>query len=112
MASGYVVAAFLEAAGLIGLVIAAIKIRAERQAKVAELRSYLRSGQIAPSAANPLGSPRIAGSGGRVVAVPFAPDQTRTLDAQVSAARSALRRAITPGERRVRAHLGAAVSAG
>jgi hypothetical protein len=112
MASGYVVAAFLEAAGLIGLVIAVFKIRAERQAKVAELRSYLRSGQIAPSAANAFGSQRPTGSGRRVVAVPFAPDRTRTLDAQVSAARTALSRAIAPGERGSRSKLAAAISAG
>ena len=112
MASGYVVAAFLETAGLIGLVIAAFKIRAERQVKVAELRSFLRSGQMSSSGPAFSGAARGTGSGSHVMAVPFAPNRSRAAETRPSAARSALSRAFVRGGSSLTAELGATVSAG
>lgn len=109
MASGYVVAAFLEAAGLVGLVIAVLRIRTERQAKAAELRSFLRSGQI-PSAT--AGTPRRVDFASHAVAVPFTPGRGSGLQGRPSAARSALGRAIVRGGPTLPAHLTGAISAG
>ena len=50
MGPGYVVAAVLETSGLIGLVVGGFVLRAERQARVADLRDFLRSGQSSLSA--------------------------------------------------------------
>ena len=111
MASGYVVAALLETAGLIGLVIAVLKIRSERQLKAADLRSFLRSGDIASSAAVG-GSHRVSRSGRCSDAVPFVPGRCRVGDSRPSTARSALGRAIARGEGSARATVAASISAG
>ncbi len=97
MASGYVVAAFLETAGLIGLVIAAFKMRTERLAKVNELRSFLHSGQTSVSAPDLSGPRRRAGLGQRVIDVPFIPGRHAAQPLQASPARSALERAVVRG---------------
>lgn len=112
MASGYVVAALLETAGLIGLMIAALKIRSERQMKAAELRCFLHSGQIASPGAAIGGPQRLSGSGRRNAAIPFAPSRDRVADPRPSTARSALSRAIARGEASVRANVAAPISAG
>ncbi|MCJ2088191.1 hypothetical protein MKK88_19710 [Methylobacterium sp. E-005] len=101
MASGYVIAALLEAAGVISLVFALIKIRAERRAKAAELRSFLRSGQSGAATLNVGGAQRRAVSGSRVVTVPYAAGRGRAGPLHDSAARSALRRAIARGGQHV-----------
>ena len=112
MASGYVVAALLEMAGLIGLVIAAFKIRAERQAKAAELRSFLRSGQMSSSGQASSGAHRGAASGRHDIAIPFAPDRSRAAGIRPSNARAALSRAVARGGSTVATERGAIVSAG
>ncbi|MCJ2133490.1 hypothetical protein MKK69_05320 [Methylobacterium sp. J-026] len=94
MASGYVIAAVLEAAGLIGLAIALVTMRAERRAKAAELRSFLRSGQSASSAFDTAGSYRQTDSGTRVIAIPYTSKRRDGVPAPETAARSALGRAI------------------
>jgi hypothetical protein len=111
MAPGYVVAAFLEAAGVIGLVVALLKMRTERQSKVADLRSYLRSGLI-PSAALDLSGSRLrADHASRGLAIPFAPERSGA-QSQPSAAREALGRAIARGGSSRRVERGAAITAG
>ena len=112
MASGYVVAALLETAGLIGLVIAAFKIRAERQAKAAELRSFLRSGQMPSSVPAASGVHWGAAAGRHDIAVPFAPDRSRAAGTRPSNARSALSRAVVRGGLTVATERVAIVSAG
>ena len=99
MALGYVIAALLEAAGLIGLVVALIKIAAERRAKAAELRSFLRSGQSASTPLDLGSGHRRNARGARVVSVPYATGRDRTGPPRDSAARSALRRAVARGGR-------------
>ena len=110
MASGYVIAALLETAGLIGLVIAAVKIRAERQAKAGELRSFLRSGQLPPSIPVLVRSRWTSATGGRTLTLQAT--SGRTPAAGESTARSALGRAIVRSGRAVRDDLGGPVSAG
>jgi hypothetical protein len=110
MASGYVVAAFLEAAGLVGLVIAVLKMRTERRAKAVELRSFLRSGLI--PAADIVGARRLTEGASRAVAVPFTPSRGSGSPAHPSAARSALERAIVRGGPAPRKILTNAISAG
>ncbi|SDM42629.1 hypothetical protein SAMN05216360_10258 [Methylobacterium phyllostachyos] len=112
MASGYVVSAVLEAAGLIGLVIALIKIRAERRAKAAELRSFLRSGQGALASFDGALMRRHADVTARVVVVPFAPERGTARPARDSAARSALKRAVAHGNRSFRSEPTIPLSAG
>ena len=112
MASGYVIAAFLEAAGLIGLVVALVRIQAERRAKAAELRSFLRSGQSTSSSSIDGGSHHWAVFGPRVVTVPYAVATGRTGPTRKSAARSALRRAIARGGQRFHADANVQISAG
>lgn len=95
MASGFVIAAILETAGLIGLVLACIRIRAERRAKAAELRNFLRSGQSV-SAPVEIGSAHHRRTA-RLVTVPYAMGRDRAGPSRDSVARSALRRALVPG---------------
>jgi hypothetical protein len=46
MAPGYVIAACLEGAGAIGIVVALFRLHREQRAKAAELARFLRSGQV------------------------------------------------------------------
>ena len=46
MAPGYVIAACLEGAGAIGIVVALRLLQVEQRAKAAELARFLRSGQV------------------------------------------------------------------
>ncbi len=108
MASGYVIAAVLEAAGLIGLAIALVTMRAERRAKAAELRSFLRSGQSVSPAFDTVGSSRKAASETRVIAIPYTSKRAAGAPAPETAARSALGRAI----RQLHTDLPVPVSAG
>ncbi|MCJ2070749.1 hypothetical protein MKK75_18460 [Methylobacterium sp. J-030] len=112
MASGYVIAALLEASGLIGLALALIKIRAEREARAAELRSFLRSGQSASAPFDIGGSRRriIIGIGGN--AIPYAAEAGRSEPTCDSTARSALRRAIVPDNPQFQPARATPVSAG
>lgn len=110
MAAGYVVAAFLEAAGLVGLVIAVLKMRTERQARAAELRSFLRSGQI--PTVDTAGMRRLAGSASRATVVPYTSGRGDGATARPSAARAALGRAFTSGGPAPGAGLTGAISAG
>lgn len=112
MASGYVVAAFLEAAGLIGLVIAVFRMRAEKLAKAAELRGFLRSGQTSLSTLEPAGLRRPTASSARLMAVPFERCSRSAGSTPDSAARSALRRAIVRSGQDLRPAMCAPVSAG
>ncbi|MCJ2062068.1 hypothetical protein MKK63_05050 [Methylobacterium sp. J-088] len=112
MASGYVVAAILETAGLVGLVLALVRIQAERRAKVAELRSFLRSGQTGSAAGDHGGSHHRAAFGTRVVAVPYAAAPGLTGPTRDTAARSALRRAIARGGQQFHADTAVPISAG
>ncbi|WP_457105755.1 hypothetical protein [Methylobacterium sp. P5_C11] len=98
------VAAFLELVGLVGLVIAVLRMRTERQARSAELRSFLRSGQMPATGA--VGSHTDVAS--RVIAIPFDPARGSAEPARPSAARAALGRAIPT----LRNGLSAAISAG
>lgn len=93
MGPGYVVAALLEVAGLSGIVLASFVMRTERRARVAELRSFLLSGQISVTSPAPVVQNRWFSPASRVVNIPVAPkgrDDGRPRD---SAARSALTRA-------------------
>ncbi|WCS25962.1 hypothetical protein LOK46_03745 [Methylobacterium sp. NMS14P] len=110
MAAGYVVAAFLEAAGLVGLVIAVLKMRTERQARAAELRSFLRSGQI--PTVDTAGTRRPADTAARAVAVPYTSGRDDGSAARPSPARAALGRAFMSGGAAPRAGLTGAISAG
>jgi hypothetical protein len=112
MASGYVVAAFLETAGLIGLVIAAVRMRAERQAKAADLRGFLRSGQSSSSNLGVAEPRRTALFGSRLSAIPVVPSRGHTRPQRDSAARSALGRAIIHTAHRASPDLTAPISAG
>jgi len=112
MASGYVVSAVLELAGLIGLMIALIKMRAERRAKVAELRGFLRSGQGALAGLDGTLTRRYADSTARVVVVPYARERSTPRPAQDSAARSALKRAVAHGSRSFESEFTTPLSAG
>jgi hypothetical protein len=47
MALGYVIALALEATGLLGLVVGALRLRTERRARAAELRGLLLTGHAA-----------------------------------------------------------------
>ncbi len=110
MAAGYVVAAFLEAAGLAGLVIAVLKMRTERRARAADLRSFLRSGQIPIVEIG--GTRRPADAAARLIAVPYTTGRGGAPEARPSAARAALGRAFTSGGAAPRAGLIGAISAG
>lgn len=112
MASGYVVAALLETAGLIGLVIAAIRMRAERQARAAELRGFLRSGQSSSSHLGVAEPRRTALSGSGLSAIPVVPSRGQARPQRDSAARSALGRAIIRTAQRASPDLAAPISAG
>jgi hypothetical protein len=112
MASGYVVAALLEAAGLIGLVIATLTMRAERRAKAAELRGFLRSGQASTTGVTVPEARRHATPGTRFVLLAVPPRSGTAMPHQASAARSALGRAIVGGARRIQPDLTASISAG
>ncbi|MEL6063829.1 MULTISPECIES: hypothetical protein [unclassified Methylobacterium] len=112
MASGYVIAALLEAAGLIGLALALVKLRAEREAKAAELRSFLRSGQSISTASDTTGSHRRTVFGSRVTTIPYAEETGRAEPACESAARAALRRAIARGGQRFHTEHALPISAG
>ena len=94
MGPGYVVAAVFETAGLIGLTVAASVMRAERQARVAELRSFLRSGQAALSASGSIVPTRWGWAAPRVIDVPVVTHRRDAGQPLDSAARSALTRAI------------------
>jgi hypothetical protein len=94
MASGYVIAAVLELAGLFGLVLALFRIQAERRTKAAELRSFLRSGQGGSSALDIGALRRRTDYGARVVTVPATAARSGAVANRDSAARSALRRAV------------------
>lgn len=111
MASGYVIAALLEAAGLIGLVVALITIRVERQAKAAELRRFLRSGQTV-AAPRALGGYRRTASESRVVTIPYAAGRGRSGSPHDASARSALRRAVARGGRPIEPERALPLSAG
>lgn len=110
MASGYVVAAILEAAGLIGLVIALVNIQTERRARAAELRGFLRSGQTSGPASDATGPRWPMRFGARVVVLPVAPGGMTPR--HESAARAALGRAILRSGQQVRPDFAAPVSAG
>ncbi|MEE7447279.1 hypothetical protein MRF4_05340 [Methylobacterium radiotolerans] len=110
MAAGYVVAAFLEAAGLVGLVIAVLKMRTERQARAADLRSFLRSGQ-SPTI-DTAGMRRPADAASRATVVPYTTGRGDGSAAGPSAARAALGRAFMTGGAAPRAGLSGAISAG
>ena len=112
MASGYVVAAFLETAGLIGLVIAAIRMRAERRAKAEELRGFLRSGQRSSSNIGVVEPRWTAMFGPRLSAIPVVPSRGQARPQRDSAARSALGRAIIRTTHRASPDLAAPISAG
>ncbi|MER2265924.1 hypothetical protein [Methylobacterium oxalidis] len=93
MAAGYVIAIALEAAGLVALVLGLLMVRAEKQAKAAELKGFLRSGQPiqrAPRVAAPPARPEPAAIPAGDILVTGAP-----ADASLgpSEAREALRRA-------------------
>ena len=113
MALGYVIAALLEAAGLIGLALALVRIRAERAEKAAGLRSFLRSGQstLAPPDSGSVRRRFTAGT--RVIAIPYAikPGHGSGPTGH-SAARSALQRAIARNGQRFQATRGIRLSAG
>jgi hypothetical protein len=112
MASGYVVAAFLELAGLVGLVVAAVRMRTERQEKAAELRGFLRSGQSASSSLGTAEPRRAALFGSRLSAIPVVPSRGFAGPQRDSAARSALGRAIIRTAHRTSSDLTAPLSAG
>ncbi len=60
MAFGYVLALALEAAGLVGLVLGFIRLRAEKRARAAELRGLLLTGNVtAASGPRPAPAARI-----------------------------------------------------
>lgn len=113
MASGYVIAALLEAAGLIGLALALIRIRAEREEKAAELRSFLRSGQSTLAPPDSGSARRRFTVGTRVIAIPYATNSGPSSGPTGhSAARSALQRAIARNGQRFQATRGVRLSAG
>ena len=62
MAPGYVIAACLEGAGAIGILVALRLLHAEQRAKAAELARFLRSGQVpdAPPKGRPVADARPA----------------------------------------------------
>ncbi len=65
MAPGYVIAACLEGAGAIGIVLALRLLQVEHRARAAELARFLRSGQIPdalPPKVRPIGASRPAPS--------------------------------------------------
>ncbi|SFM69697.1 hypothetical protein [Methylobacterium pseudosasicola] len=94
MGPGYVVAAVFETSGLIGLVVGGLVLRAERQARVADLRDFLRSGQSALSASGLASPSRWRGGASRVVNVPVGAHRRGAGQSRESVARSALGRAI------------------
>ncbi|MDP4003457.1 hypothetical protein [Methylobacterium sp. NEAU K] len=112
MGPGYVVAAFLEAAGLIGLVVAAVVMRTEHRAKAAELRSFLRSGQMPLPASGSASASRWGQAAPRIIDIPVVPHRRDGAQGHDSAARSALGRAIARGDRRSRPGLTTPISAG
>lgn len=60
MAFGYVLALALEAAGLVGLVLGLVRLRAESRARAAELRGLLLTGNaVAASGSRPATTARI-----------------------------------------------------
>jgi hypothetical protein len=87
MAIGYVIALGLEAAGLLGLAMGLVRLRTERQARAAELRGLLLTGN-AQAAAN--SAVRIVQEPRRIV---VAPAQTAVAQ-DVLAAKEALQRAL------------------
>lgn len=111
MASGYVVAVVLEAAGLIGLAIALVRIRAERRVKRAGLRNFLQSGQNALSGIDGTVARGRADSRTQVIVVPYVPARSDAPSVRESAARSALGRAIVRNSRSFRPNLGVPLSA-
>lgn len=94
MGPGYVVAALLEVAGLSGLVVAAFVMHTERKARVAELRTVLRSGPSSVAAIGAALQGRWWLIAPRVVDVPVVTHRREAGERGESAARSALSRAI------------------
>jgi hypothetical protein len=96
MAPGYVIALALETAGVLGLLLALFVMRAERRARSAQLRGFLRSGSSGASSA--VAAPRPTAGGRppavRVVDQPIAPG--RGAGVAGSAARTALHRVLLP----------------
>lgn len=112
MALGYVIAALLEVAGLIGLVCALVRIRAEHRVRAAELRGFLRSGQSVSGPLDTGGSRRRTAGDARVVTIPYAQGRDRAGPPRDSAARSALRRAVARGGQRFQPDRTRPISAG
>jgi hypothetical protein len=113
MGPGYVVAVLLEVAGLSGIVVAAFAMRTERKARVAELRSFLLSGQTSVAVPTPVAQNRWFSPTPRVVNVPVATQQRRDGRPQETAARSALGRAFARhGSTEMGGMVAASISAG
>ncbi|MDP4023842.1 hypothetical protein Q8W71_14500 [Methylobacterium sp. NEAU 140] len=87
MEPGYGIALALEAAGLFGLALGLLRLRAERRARAAELSAALRPG----TAARRRSSPAL-----RIVALPAAPARAARAGSSASSARAALHRAVAP----------------
>lgn len=112
MGPGYVAAVLLEVAGLSGIVVAAFVIRTERRARVAELRSFLLSGQIPVTGPIPVSQRLWFSPGPRVVNVPVAQGRDHRRPRE-SAARSALGRAFARhGSTEMGGMVAASISAG
>ena len=106
------VAALLEGAGLCGLVVAAFVMRRERLARVAELRTVLRSGQSPVAVVSPAVRSRWRLGAPRIVSVPVIVPPRGATGPRGSAARSALGRAfVQTGPLRARG-MATAISAG
>jgi len=88
MAFGYVLALAFVAAGLVGLVIGLVRLRAESRARAAELRGLLLTGNAVAASAN-----RNAASG-RIPRQIFVDCAPRTLAQDGREARAALERAL------------------
>lgn len=90
MASGYVIALVLEAAGVCGLILGTLTLRSERRARAAELRGLLLTGN---ATATTVSSPRPVATRAaprRVVMVPVPAERVQ----DAFAARTALHRAL------------------
>jgi hypothetical protein len=93
-------------------VLALLKIRAERRTKAAELRSFLRSGQSGSPASDLGHLRRRTDYGARVITVPSTAARGSLVPTRSSEARSALRRAVARGGRRLQSDRTIPLSAG
>lgn len=112
MGPGYVVAALLEGAGLSGLVVAAFVMRTERMARVAELRTVLRTGQSSTAVVKPAVPRRWRMGAPRIVSVPVVMQPRGATRPRESAARSALGRAFVQAAPLPARGMAASISAG